>query len=85
MVICGGAALISQGFIDRRTKDVDVLAGVDHERGLIDPRQFSPALKAAIADTAKAFGLPANWFNAGPADQSRNAGCRALGDGSGRE
>ena len=29
VVICGGAALLSLGFIIRRTKDVDVLAGVN--------------------------------------------------------
>ena len=69
VVICGGAAMISLGFINRRTKDVDVLAGVHHERGLTDPRPFSPALKTAVDETAKALGLPANWFNAGPADQ----------------
>lgn len=69
VVICGGAALISLGFISRRTKDVDVLAGVDHNRELTDPRPFSSALKSAIEDTAKALGLPANWLNAGPADQ----------------
>lgn len=69
VVICGGAALISLGFISRRTKDVDVLAGVHHEQGLTDPRPFSTALKTAIEDTAKALGLPENWFNAGPADQ----------------
>ena len=69
VVICGGAALLGLGFITRRTKDVDVLAGVDPERGLIDPRPFSPALQTAVAETAKALGLPANWFNAGPADQ----------------
>ena len=69
VVICGGAALICLGFISRRTKDVDVLAGVDHELGLTDPRPFSAALKTAINETAKALGLPANWLNAGPADQ----------------
>ena len=69
VVICGGAALISLGFISRRTKDVDVMAGIDHELGLTDPRPFSPALTVAIADVAKALGLPMNWFNAGPADQ----------------
>ena len=69
VVIYGGAALLSLGFISRRTKDVDVLAGVHPVDGLVDPRPFSPALKNAVEDVAKALGLPSNWFNAGPADQ----------------
>ncbi len=69
VVICGGAALLSLGFISRRTKDVDVLAGVHPVDGLVDPRPFSPALKNAVEEVAKALGLPSNWFNAGPADQ----------------
>ena len=69
VVIYGGAALLSLGFISRRTKDVDVLAGVHPVDGLVDPRPFSPALKNAVEDVAKALGLPGNWFNAGPADQ----------------
>ena len=69
VVICGGAALLSLGFISRRMKDVDVLAGVHPVDGLVDPRPFSPALKNAVEDVAKALGLPGNWFNAGPADQ----------------
>jgi hypothetical protein len=69
VVICGGAALLSLGFISRRTKDVDVLAGVHPVDGLVDPRPFSPALKNAVEEVAKALGLPPNWFNAGPADQ----------------
>jgi hypothetical protein len=69
VVICGGAALLSLGFITRRTKDVDVLAGVNPVEGLVDPRPFSPALTRAVEDVAKALGLPSKWFNAGPADQ----------------
>lgn len=69
VVICGGAALLSLGFISRRTKDVDVLAGVHPVDGLVDPRPFSSALKQAVEEVAKALGLPSNWFNAGPADQ----------------
>ena len=69
VVICGGAALLSLGFISRRTKDVDVLAGVHPADGLVDPRPFSSALKRAVEEVAKALGLPSNWFNAGPADQ----------------
>ncbi len=69
VVICGGAALLSLGFITRRTKDVDVLAGVHPVDGIVDPRPFSPALKLAVEEVAKALGLPSNWLNAGPADQ----------------
>ncbi|MBE7498007.1 MAG: hypothetical protein HS117_23950 [Verrucomicrobiaceae bacterium] len=69
VVICGGAALLSLGVISRRTKDVDVLAGVDRIKGLVDPRPFSAALERAVNEVARALGLPPNWFNAGPADQ----------------
>lgn len=69
VVICGGAALVSLGYISRRTKDVDVLAGVHPVKGLVDPRPFSSALARAVREVAQALGLPPNWFNAGPADQ----------------
>jgi hypothetical protein len=69
VVICGGAALLSLGFISRRTKDVDVLAGVHPVDGLVDPRPFSLSLKNAVEEVAKALGLPSGWFNTGPADQ----------------
>jgi hypothetical protein len=63
VVICGGAALLSLGFITRRTKDVDVLARVNPVEGLVDPRPFSPALTRAVEDVAKALGLPVGFLS----------------------
>jgi hypothetical protein len=38
LVVCGGSALLALGLVRRTTKDVDVLAGVDPDSGLVDPR-----------------------------------------------
>lgn len=69
LVVIGGTALITLGIVSRTTKDVDVLAGLDPEKGLVDPRPFSPALSAAAALVAREMQLPPDWINAGPADQ----------------
>jgi hypothetical protein len=69
LVVIGGSALISLGLISRTTKDVDILAGVDIERGLVDPRPMSEALQAAAEKVAQEMQLDPNWLNTGPADQ----------------
>jgi hypothetical protein len=69
LVVIGGSALISLGLISRTTKDVDILAGVDIERGLIDPRPMSEALQTAAEKVAREMQLDPNWLNTGPADQ----------------
>lgn len=69
LVVIGGSALISLGLISRTTKDVDILAGVDVERGLVDPRPMSEALRAAAEKVAREMQLDPHWLNTGPADQ----------------
>jgi len=69
LVIVGGSALLALGLVSRTTRDVDILAGVDPAKGLIDPRPMSDALKQAAQKVAKELLLPADWLNTGPADQ----------------
>lgn len=69
LVVIGGSALISLGLIFRTTKDVDIMAGVDSERGLVDPRPMSDALRAAAEGVAREMHLAPHWLNTGPADQ----------------
>jgi hypothetical protein len=71
LVVIGGSALISLGFVTRATKDVDIMAGVDPDRGLVDPRPLSPALQTAAAQVARELQLDPHWLNTGPADQVR--------------
>lgn len=56
VVICGGAALLAIGLIDRATKDIDVLG----------PPQLPPEFWEAAQTTANFFQLPHNWINLGP-------------------
>jgi hypothetical protein len=69
LVVCGGAALLALGLVQRTTKDVDVLAGVDPKFGLVDPRPFSATLSRVVDEVGAALELPRGWLNAGPADQ----------------
>lgn len=69
LVVIGGGALIALGIISRATKDVDIIAGVDPERGLVDPRPMSQALQSAAVKVAREMELDPQWLNTGPADQ----------------
>jgi hypothetical protein len=63
--VIGGSALQALGFIDRPTKDVDVLAlrdGTTLRRA--DP--LPPPLKEARDLVARDFGLQEEWLNSGP-------------------
>lgn len=56
LIVCGGAALIVSGIIERQTRDMDVLAPE------ID------GVLSRIADSLESeFGLGPNWLNNGPA------------------
>jgi len=70
LVVIGGTAMQVLGFIQRPTRDVDVV-------GLLEGPSIVPAdpLPEPLVDAAERvaidFGLPANWLNAGPADLAR--------------
>lgn len=66
IVVVGGSALLALGFVDRATKDVDVVALSD--AGALQKADPLPADLLEARDlVARDFGLPANWLNAGPA------------------
>ncbi|MCE5204303.1 MAG: hypothetical protein ABFC80_06585 [Coriobacteriales bacterium] len=69
--VIGGSALNAAGFINRPTKDVDVLA-VGSRRGgrlLLEKSRPLPAvLIQASAAVAEQFQIEPDWLNAGPAD-----------------
>jgi Nucleotidyltransferase of unknown function (DUF6036) len=67
LVVCGGAALLALGFVDRATRDVDVLAL--WEAG--SPAEAEPLpepLLRARRRVARDFDLQENWLNPGPTD-----------------
>ncbi|MFH1829570.1 MAG: DUF6036 family nucleotidyltransferase [Pseudomonadota bacterium] len=54
--ICGGAALMVLGLVNRTTKDIDLVA----------PQSLPPEFYRAASIVAKEFGLPEDWINQGP-------------------
>lgn len=71
LVLIGGSALLALGLVSRTTKDADIMAGFDRDRGLIDPRPLSEALQEATRKVARELDLDPAWLNTGPADQLR--------------
>jgi hypothetical protein len=71
LLVCGGSALNILGFIERATRDVDILAYVKRgEKGeilIIKADPLMPELFTAAAKIAKDFNLPDKWLNTGPA------------------
>lgn len=61
LIICGGGALIVMKIIERRTRDVDVVAP-----------EIDPLLNALAAQVGREFGLSENWLNNGPASLVRD-------------
>ena len=70
-MIIGGSALIALNLVSRATQDVDIMADVDPEKGLVDPRPMSVALVRAARKVAMELTLGPKWLNTGPADQLR--------------
>lgn len=67
MVVIGGSALTALGFVQRATRDVDLLAIADNgELRLAEP--LPEALVSARAAVARDFGLDEAWLNAGPTE-----------------
>lgn len=71
VLVCGGAALDVLGYINRTTKDVDVVAIVEEDRNgnlvLKKPATFEPAVIEAARKVQRDFALADNWLNLGPA------------------
>jgi len=71
LLLCGGAALNFMGYINRTTRDVDILALVEEDEGgkriLLKADPLKQTLLAAASRVQRDFDLPDNWLNAGPA------------------
>jgi len=71
LLVCGGSALIALGFVQRATKDVDILAYVKKTASgdieFINAKPLDDQLVEAAGKVAGDFNLPDNWINAGPA------------------
>ena len=71
LLVCGGSALIVLGFVQRATKDVDILAYVKKTASgdieFINAKPLDDQLVEAAGKVARDFNLPDNWINAGPA------------------
>jgi len=71
VLVCGGAALNVLGYVNRTTKDVDVIAFVNKDKkgaiSLIKAKPLIPQLVEAAKRVQMDFNLSDNWFNAGPA------------------
>ena len=68
IVVVGGTAMISQGFVARATRDVDIIAiGKDgaegRQRSIEHPDPLPEPLVQAISRVAQDFNLPADWMN----------------------
>lgn len=69
-VVCGGSSLLALNLISRTaTRDVDVLARLEHHR-LVQAKPLEPAILEAADAVRAELDLPADWFNTGPADDS---------------
>jgi hypothetical protein len=69
LVICGGSALLALSLAHRTTRDVDIIAKLDAEMKLTEPKPLAPALVEAAQRVGKLLNLQENWLNTGPSDQ----------------
>jgi len=69
VVAVGGAALILHGFVQRTTRDIDIIA-LCRDPGEAKPMKIEPPepmpepLSQAILRVARDYGLPRDWMNA---------------------
>lgn len=84
LVICGGTALNVQGFVDRPTRDVDVVAilSPDDRQTLISSQPLPGDVLAARDRVSRDFALDGKppWLNDGPGDLVRfglPSGCQS--------
>lgn len=69
-VVCGGSSLLALGLVRRTTtRDVDVLARLQ-DGNLLQAKPLPDWLLKDAEEVREQLNLPANWFNAGPADDS---------------
>lgn len=67
LVVVGGSALLALGYVNRPTRDVDILAYI--QKGTLHSASPLPeALENAKDRVARDFGLDLNWLNPGPTD-----------------
>ena len=67
VVMVGGGALLLQGFIDRPTRDADLIGTL--EAGVVIPlAEPPPALASAARKVALLYDLAPEWLNTGAAD-----------------
>lgn len=66
LVVCGGSALIAAGYLERATRDIDVVALADDVGVLIDPEPFPSVLVRVVQEVAVDLDLPKDWLNNGP-------------------
>lgn len=72
IVVVGGTALLVLGWVQRVTKDVDVIATMIERDGrqiLAVPDPLPPGLIDAVQRVARDYGLPSNWLNTEIASQ----------------
>lgn len=66
IVVVGGASLLLHGWVERVTRDVDIIALArkqGEEYTLTPPDPLPPALTDAISRVARDFSLPRDWMN----------------------
>ena len=68
VVVVGGTAMIVQGFVERATSDVDIIAiardiNAGRQRTIEPPEPLPESLVPAISRVARDFNLPDDWMN----------------------
>lgn len=69
-VVCGGSSLLALDLVSRTaTRDVDVLARFEN-RQLVQAKPLPEFVQDAAEAVRTELGLPDNWFNTGPGDET---------------